>query len=88
MADRPLRRLFWRVADELHYLWALATLRILDRLAGPLPETAADRQREQDRERLRKVSPRSILKAPRQQLWAVDTVVRRPRPVHPPATYY
>jgi hypothetical protein len=46
MADRPLRRLFWRVADELHYLWTLATLRILDGLAGPLPETPADRQRE------------------------------------------
>jgi hypothetical protein len=29
--------LFWRVADELHYLWTLATFRILDgrSRAGP-----------------------------------------------------
>jgi hypothetical protein len=46
MADGPLLRLFWRVADDLDYLWTLATLRILDSLAGPLPETPADRQRE------------------------------------------
>jgi hypothetical protein len=49
MADRPLRRLFWRVADDLDYLWTLATLRILDGLAGPLPETPADQQRARDR---------------------------------------
>ena len=42
MADRPLRSLFWRVADELDYLATLARLRILDVLAGPLPETPAD----------------------------------------------
>jgi hypothetical protein len=29
MADGPLRRLFWRVAGALDYLWTLATLRIL-----------------------------------------------------------
>jgi hypothetical protein len=43
MADGPLRRLFWRVAVDLDYLWTLATLRILDALAGPEPETPADR---------------------------------------------
>ena len=48
MADGRLRRLFWRVADELHYLWTLATLRILDALAGPEPETPADLQRERE----------------------------------------
>jgi hypothetical protein len=48
MADEPLRRLFWRVADDLDYLWTLASLRILDALAGPLPETEADRQRERE----------------------------------------
>ena len=57
MADRPLRRLFWRVADDLDYLWTLATLRILDGLAGPEPETAADRQRARDRERLERAFP-------------------------------
>jgi hypothetical protein len=46
MADGPLRRLFWRVADELDYLLTLARLRILDAVAGPLPETPADRERE------------------------------------------
>ena len=46
MADRPLRHLYRRVADALDYLWTLATLRILDALAGPLPETPADQQRE------------------------------------------
>ena len=46
MADGTLRRLFWRVTDHLDYLVTLASLRILDTLAGPLPETPADRQRE------------------------------------------
>jgi hypothetical protein len=54
MTDGPLRRLFWRVADDLYYLWTLATLRILDALAGPLPETPADQQRARDRERIEK----------------------------------
>jgi hypothetical protein len=35
MADGPLRRLFWRVADQLDYLVMLAWLLILDALAGP-----------------------------------------------------
>jgi hypothetical protein len=46
MPDRSLRRSFWRVADALDYLVTLVSLRILDALAGPLPETPADRQRE------------------------------------------
>jgi hypothetical protein len=57
VATGRLRRLFWRVADALDYLWTLATLRILDALAGPLPETEADRQRERDQERIRKAFP-------------------------------
>jgi hypothetical protein len=32
------------VADDLDYLVTLAGLRILDALAGPLPETPADRE--------------------------------------------
>jgi hypothetical protein len=51
MTDGALRRLFWRVADPLDYLVTLATLRILDALAGPLPETSADRRRQRDRKR-------------------------------------
>jgi hypothetical protein len=43
MPDRPLRRLFWRVADALDYLLTLTRLHILDALPGPDPE--ADRQR-------------------------------------------
>jgi hypothetical protein len=49
--------LFWRVAAALDYLWTLATLRILDGLAGPLPETPADQQRDRDRKRLRRAFP-------------------------------
>jgi hypothetical protein len=57
MADGPLRRLFWHVADDLDYLVTLASLRILDALAGPLPETPADRQRARDRERIEMAFP-------------------------------
>jgi hypothetical protein len=57
MADGRLRQLFWRVADKLDYLVTLVRLCILDALAGRLPETPADRCREQDRERLRKAFP-------------------------------
>jgi hypothetical protein len=39
MADRLMRRLFWRVADQFDYLVTLARLRVLDALAVPLPET-------------------------------------------------
>jgi hypothetical protein len=56
MADGRLRRLFWRVADQLDYLVTLAWLRILDALAGPLPETPADRQR-RDRQRIKRAFP-------------------------------
>jgi hypothetical protein len=58
MADRPLRFLFWRVADALDYLLTLVRLRALDALAGPEPETPADRQRERDRERIERAFPR------------------------------
>jgi hypothetical protein len=57
VATGRLQRLFWRVADELDYLWTLATLRILDWLAGPLPETPADQQRERDHERIKRALP-------------------------------
>jgi hypothetical protein len=57
MSGGRLRRLFWLVADELHYLWTLATLRILDALAGPEPETPADQQRARDRERIERAFP-------------------------------
>jgi hypothetical protein len=58
MTEGPLRRLFWRVADALDYLLMLARLRILDALAGPEPETPADRQRERDRERIARAFPK------------------------------
>jgi hypothetical protein len=57
VATGRLRRLFWRVSDDLDYLWTLATLRILDRLAGPLPETPADQQREREWERIKRAFP-------------------------------
>ena len=57
MADRPISRLFWRAADQFDYLVTLARLRVLDALAGPLPETPADQQRERDQERLERAFP-------------------------------
>jgi hypothetical protein len=45
MASGRLRRLFWRVADQLDYLVTLLRLRILDALAGPEPEMLADQRR-------------------------------------------
>jgi hypothetical protein len=54
-----LRRSFWRVADALDYFVTLARLRMLDALAGPLPETPADEERQRDRERIKKAFPES-----------------------------
>ena len=51
MTDPRLGRLFWRVADQLDYLVTLARLRILDAVAGPLPETPADREGSETRKR-------------------------------------
>jgi hypothetical protein len=65
MTEELLRRLFWRVVDELDYLLTLARLRILDALAGPEPETPADRQRQRARERIERVrSPSSTSEGP------------------------
>jgi hypothetical protein len=57
MADGRLERLFWRVADQLDYLVTLASLRVLDAVCGPEPETPADRQRQRDRERIKRAFP-------------------------------
>jgi hypothetical protein len=57
VTDTALGRLFWRVSDQLDYLVSLARLRVLDALAGSLPETPADRQRARDRERLERAFP-------------------------------
>jgi hypothetical protein len=48
MAEGPLRRLFRRLADDLDYLMTLVRLRVLDTLAGLLPVTPADQQRERE----------------------------------------
>jgi hypothetical protein len=53
-----MAKLFWRLADELDFLVTLASLRILDALAGPEPETPADLQRQWDRERIARAFPR------------------------------
>jgi hypothetical protein len=42
MTNRPVWGFFWRVVDQLDYLLTLARLRILDALAGPLPEMPID----------------------------------------------
>ena len=43
--------------DHLGAALDLAILWVLDRLAGPMPETLADKMREARRERLRKAFP-------------------------------
>jgi hypothetical protein len=55
MADRPLRRYFWRVTDALDYLMTLARLRVLGALAGP--ETPSDQQHKRDRKRVERTFP-------------------------------
>jgi hypothetical protein len=45
------------VVDQLDYLVTLARLRILDALAGPLPETPANRQRQRDDEKIERAFP-------------------------------
>ncbi len=60
MADGPLRRLFWRVADALDYRLTLARFHIEDAVCGPEPPTPGDEMREADRERLREASPRAL----------------------------
>jgi hypothetical protein len=52
------------VADTLDYLLTLTTLRILDALAGPEPETPADEQRKRDREQLERAFPMLDCKQP------------------------
>jgi hypothetical protein len=59
MTDGPAALLFWRALDRMDYWLTLAELRILDALAGSLPETPADRQRQRDRERMER--PRSTV---------------------------
>jgi hypothetical protein len=58
MAEGPLPRLFWRVVGPIGYLLTLTTLRILDRLGGPEPETPADQQRKRDREQIERAFPK------------------------------
>jgi hypothetical protein len=57
VATGRLRRLLWRVADDLDYLVTLVRLRILDALIGPDPETPADQQRARARERIKRAFP-------------------------------
>lgn len=61
---RALVDLCIKTADRLGYLTTLARLGILDRLAGPLPETPADRIRAEEAERLRNSFPNVDLGGP------------------------
>jgi hypothetical protein len=54
MTEGSLAPLFWRMADALDHRGTLGKLRILDALTGPRAGDAADKQRERDRDRLRK----------------------------------
>ena len=54
MNDVPcLRRFLWWISD----LPIIARLWLFDRIAGPFPETEADRIRERRKERLRRAFP-------------------------------
>jgi hypothetical protein len=64
MSEGPLRRLFWRLADDLDYLLTLVMLRIVDAVAGAEPETPADHQRKRDREQLERAFPEINCKEP------------------------
>jgi len=55
MTDGLLRRFFWPALDVLDYWLTLTGLRTLDALAGPETQTAADHQRECDRDRMEKL---------------------------------
>jgi hypothetical protein len=57
MTDTRLGRLFWRTADQLDFFVTLTSLRILDVLAGPEPETPADQKRARDWEQIRRAFP-------------------------------
>jgi hypothetical protein len=64
---------FWRIADGLGYWLTLVRLRILDAVAGPLPKTPADRQRERNREWTERAFPKvDPLQAPRRAFPRAD----------------
>ena len=54
---RRLADLIAKALDRADFAATAAWLGILDRLAGPLPETEADRIREREAERLRRAIP-------------------------------
>jgi hypothetical protein len=45
-------RLTWHIVDRINYWVTLATLRVLDTVHGPEPETEADQERNHDRKQL------------------------------------
>jgi hypothetical protein len=53
-----LTRLFWRIPDAVDYGIISLRLRFLDWVWGSEPPTGADRQREQEHERLQKAFPK------------------------------
>ena len=50
--------LFWRILDRVDHAIMSVRLRILDWICGPEPPTGADRQREQEHERLQRAFPK------------------------------
>jgi hypothetical protein len=52
------RSLVSRALDYLDYVITYARLRVFDWIYGPEPLTPADKQRERDRDRLRKAFPK------------------------------
>jgi hypothetical protein len=52
-----LARLFWEALDRIEYALTLARCWAVDRIYGPEPATAADKQREAEYEKLRETFP-------------------------------
>lgn len=66
MAGGPLTgRLFRRIAGVVDYGFTAARLWLLDRVAGPVPETATDRAIREGVERMRKAFPQIDFDDPR-----------------------
>jgi hypothetical protein len=52
-----ISRFWWWIVDRIEYAATSVRLAILDWICGPEPTTAADRQREAEKDRLQRAFP-------------------------------
>jgi hypothetical protein len=55
--ESAMREAWQRLVDVIDYAATSVRLRVLDRIAGPVPETEVDRIREAEKERLQRTFP-------------------------------